>query len=234
MFKLIIFDFDGTLFDSFEAIATSVLRTFETLAPDVAAATDDLYSLIAVGAAPEITFRALQPDAAALDNFDEEKWVQKYRELYAVHGQPLTKPYPGAKEVILAIQERNIPIAIISNKAAAAVKTALENTGLNGLIPESLIIGEPMFEGKRKPNPAGYTDILLPRLKEVYGEDVLAKEGEVLMVGDTVTDILFARNIGTPVCWCRFGQGNAEECEKLKPDFTIDALPDFLTVIDSE
>ncbi|KAL4887474.1 haloacid dehalogenase-like hydrolase [Aspergillus karnatakaensis] len=234
MFKLVIFDFDGTLFDSFEAIATSVRLTFEALTPDVAAAADELYRLIAVGAPPEITFKALQPNGAATENFDETVWVNKYRELYAVHGQPLTKPYTGAKEVLIALHERNIPIAIISNKSVAAVKTALEKTGLNGLVPDSLIIGEPMFEGKRKPDPAGYTDILLPRLKEEYGEEILSREGEVLMVGDTITDILFARNIGSPVCWCRFGQGNKEECEKLKPEFTINALSEFEKVIASQ
>jgi phosphoglycolate phosphatase len=234
MFKLIIFDFDGTLFDSLEAIATSVCLTFETLAPDVTAPTDELHRLIAVGAPPEITFRALLPEGIALENFDEKTWVQKYRELYAIHGQPLTKPYPGAKDVLLTVQKQKIPVAIISNKSVAAVKIALDKTGLSELVPDSLIIGEPMFEGKRKPDPAGYTDILLPRLKEVYGEDALSGEGEVLMVGDTITDILFARNIGSLVCWCRFGQGNVEECEKLKPDFTIDALSEFLNLIDSQ
>ncbi|KAI9375545.1 HAD-like domain-containing protein [Aspergillus egyptiacus] len=233
MFKLIIFDFDGTLFDSFEAIATSVHRTFEALLPSHTPPAAELHRLISVGAPPEITFKALQPDAVKQE-FDEVKWVKKYRELYEIHGQPLTKPYPGAREVLLAVRERGIPVAIVSNKAVAAVKTALRAHGLGELVPERLIVGEPMFEGRRKPDPAGYKEILVPRLEEIYRQEALARDGEVLMVGDTVTDIRFARNIGSRVCWCRFGQGDVGDCEKREPDFTIDALLEILPIVASQ
>ena len=41
------------------------------------------------------------------------------------------------------------------------------------------------------------------------------------MLGDTETDIRFARNIGVPAFWARYGFGNAETCEALKPERTL-------------
>lgn len=233
--KLIIFDFDGTLFDSHAAITTSVQLTFNSLLPSYNPPLADLNRLISIGAPPEVTFKALQPQPGTDKlpdgtptpvGFDENTWVHEYRSIYAIHGQPLTKPYPGAREVLTTLRERGFKLAIISNKAVAAVKTALEAHGLDGIVDEELIIGEPMFGGKRKPDPAGYTDVLVPRLGREF-------EGEVLMVGDTVTDVLFARNIGARVCWCRFGQGDAEECEREKPEFEIERLADVIGVVDA-
>ena len=234
--KLIIFDFDGTLFDSLSAITTSVQLTFNALLPSYTPTPSDIHRLVSRGAPPEITCMALQPQSPVsvdgVDAFDEETWVRTYRQIYSVHGHPLTKPYPGAKEVLLSLREKGIPLAIISNKAVAAVKSALESHGLGGIINEELIIGEPMFaSGKRKPHPEGFTEVLLPRLKSVYGTAGY-DEGEVLMVGDTITDILFAKNIGAKACWCRFGQGNREECEKESPESGIDELIDVLGVVD--
>ncbi|KAL6236389.1 hypothetical protein BDW75DRAFT_114692 [Aspergillus navahoensis] len=234
--KLVVFDFDGTLFDSLSAITTSVQLTFNALLPSHTPPPSDLHRLISIGAPPEITFKALQPQlpksANEAINFDEETWVRTYRQIYSVHGHPLTKPYPGAKEVLLSLRDRGIQLAIISNKAVAAVKSALESHGLGGIIDEELIIGEPMFAGgKRKPHPEGFTEVLLPRLRRVYGTAEYG-DREVLMVGDTITDILFARNIGAKVCWCRFGQGNREECEKESPEFGVGELIDVLGVVD--
>ncbi|KAL5050251.1 hypothetical protein BDW71DRAFT_173469 [Aspergillus fruticulosus] len=234
--KLIIFDFDGTLFDSLSAITTSVQLTFNALLPSYTPPPSDIHRLISIGAPPEITFKALQPQSpepdSRADNFNEETWVRTYRQIYSVHGHPLTKPFPGAKEVLLSLQSRGIQLAIISNKAVAAVKSALESHGLDGIVDDELIIGEPMFAGaKRKPYPEGFTEVLLPRLRRVYGTAEYG-DGEVLMVGDTITDILFARNIGAKVCWCQFGQGNREECEKENPEFGVGELTDVLGIVD--
>ncbi|KAI9367380.1 HAD-like domain-containing protein [Aspergillus egyptiacus] len=229
--KLVILDFDGTLFDTVDAIIHCFNLTFEALLPGFTPDAAEMRRLISVGAPPEYTLQALQPKDSRADTFHDEIWVRKYRELYKIHGQALQKPFPGARDVLLELQKSEIPFAIISNKAAAAIKETLQRHGLSDLVDEKLIVGDPMYGENRKPHPAGYTDVLLPRLKQRYGEDWLAKEGEVVMVGDTVTDIKFARSIGARICWCRFGDGDKEACEKLKPDFTIEQLQDVLGLV---
>ncbi|RAL16885.1 HAD family hydrolase [Aspergillus homomorphus CBS 101889] len=249
-YDLILLDFDGTIFDSEEAIYSTMQKTYHHFHPTEPIPTTALRAQIAQGQAPEATFRALQPSAAAQATFNESLWISTYRALYATHGQPLTTPYPYTRTLLRALaRTHHIPVAVISNKAVAAVTTALRREGLlrgdweeeEGQIPEELVVGDGVFAvGGRKPHPSGFAEVLVPRLRAYFlacnrrgGEEGMRwLEGEVdmsrvLMVGDTVTDIRFARNIGSPVCWCRFGQGDPLECEALRPEFVIDDLREF-------
>ncbi|PYH45743.1 HAD family hydrolase [Aspergillus saccharolyticus JOP 1030-1] len=248
-YNLIILDFDGTIFDSHAAIVTTMLRTFQHFLPDhPLPPTEELNHLIAQGQSPEVTFRALlQHHPAALAAFDELEWVRTFRALYAIHGQPLTQPYPGAMDLVRTLtQAHKIPVAIVSNKGFPALRAGLETHGFFApdLIPEELVIGDGVFPGgKRKPDPAGFAEGLVPMLRgwfaargaETHQTWLDAPEGvdmqKVLMVGDTMTDIRFARNIGCPVVWCRFGQGIHAECEAAGPEFVVDDLREFVAKV---
>ncbi|PYI23831.1 HAD-like protein [Aspergillus japonicus CBS 114.51] len=244
-YDLIILDFDGTIYDSHEAIYTSMQRTFHHFLPDHPLPTTQLTALIAQGHSPEVTFRALLDPATAREVFDEATWITTYRTLYAEHGHPLTRPYPAAYDLVRTLtQTHRIPVAIVSNKAVGALRAALQRDGFLAFIPEALVLGDGAFpRGRRKPDPAGFTEGLVPRLKAYYSAhgggggggspEWLEREGgvdmrRVLMVGDTITDLRFARNLGCPVCWCRFGQGDAAECEAAGPEVVIDGLEEFV------
>lgn len=227
MTDLIILDFDGTLFDTREAIQHAANLTFTTLLSAYEIPLSKARRLMATGAGLPETFRALHPDPST---FDEEKWVSTYRSLYATHEEKFTKPFPGLRELLAGLHARGIPIAIVSNKAVPAIKAALEPTGLLEFVPEMLIIGDGMPGFKRKPDGASFTEVLVPRLKAVYGEGFEVDPGRVLMVGDTIADLEYARNIGARVCWCRFGQGDKEECEAFKADYAVDSLAEVLDI----
>ncbi|KAE8353317.1 HAD-like domain-containing protein [Aspergillus coremiiformis] len=226
---LVIFDFDGTLFDTHESISTSVKRTFDALLPTHTPPQPEIHRLIASGAGLTDVFRALHPDPTAVN---EDQWSEKYRALYATHGQRLVKAFPGARDLLVELQARQIPVAIVSNKGVAAVKTALERNGLAGYVPEHLIVGDKTPGAKRKPDPASFVDVLVPVLREKGGRAEVDGAG-VLVVGDTVADIQFARNIGGRVCWCRYGYGDRGACEALGPDFIVDALEEVVGIVKS-
>jgi phosphoglycolate phosphatase len=227
MISLAIFDFDGTLFDTHESISQTIKFTFDALST-YTPPQPEIHRLIASGAGLGDTFRALYPspnEFAAVEN----EWIEKYRALYATHGQQLIKAFPGAKDLLTELNARKVPIAIVSNKGVAAVKTALHRNGLDGYVPEDLIIGDKTPGAKRKPDPASFVDVLIPALRESYGVDIKAED--VLVVGDTVADIQFATNIGSNVCWCRYGYGDREACEELKPHFVVDSLAEVVGII---
>ncbi|KAB8254028.1 HAD-like domain-containing protein [Aspergillus pseudonomiae] len=225
---LAIFDFDGTLFDTHESISQTIKLTFEALLPAHAPPQPEVHRLIASGAGLSDTFRALHPDPATFA-LHETAWIEKYRALYATHGQLLIKAFPGAHTLLAELQAHTVPIAIVSNKGVAAVKTALERNGLAGYVPEDLIIGDKTPGAQRKPDPASFVDVLVPILEEKFGVKVAA-DG-VLVVGDTVADIQFARNIGGKVCWCRYGYGDRTACEGLGPDYVVDSLGEVVGII---
>ncbi|KAL7897711.1 HAD-like domain-containing protein [Trichoderma sp. SZMC 28014] len=228
--KLVIFDFDGTLFDTHASISHCIKLTFDTLltSPQDTPSEAEIHRLISSGAGLQDTFRTLQPanNAAAgkpqWTAESEERWIATYRELYAQHGQPLIKPFPSAVELLQQLRESGVVISIVSNKGVAAVVTALNGNGLEGAVDEELIVGDKTPGATRKPDTASFANVLLPRLRDAkYG----IKDGrDVLVVGDTVADIQFAANIGAKSVWCRYGYGDASACEGLRPDYTVDSL----------
>lgn len=230
MSSLVIFDFDGTLFDTHESISQTIKLTFDALLPDRVPPQDSIHRLIASGAGLADTFQALHPDPAAFTPAVETQWIDQYRALYATHGQTLIKAFPGAQALLAALTSRQIPIAIVSNKGVAAVKTALERNGLAGAVPDDLIIGDKTPGAKRKPDPASFVDVLLPVLRENYGLNAVDPTS-VLVVGDTLADVQFARNVGSKVCWCQFGYGDPATCLVAGPDFVVDSLAEVMGIV---
>ncbi|EEP78703.1 conserved hypothetical protein [Uncinocarpus reesii 1704] len=228
MTSLVIFDFDGTLFDTHGSIEHSIKLTFADLLPSHVPPQSEIHRLISSGAGLSDTFRALHPDAAAF-TASETKWIDKYRELYAVHGQLLIKAFPGAKSLLEELKAHHIPTAIISNKGVTAVQTALDRNGLGECVPEDLIIGDKTPGALRKPDPSSFAHVLVPALKARGITDV--RPGQVLVVGDTVADIQFAKNIEGRACWCRYGYGDREACEAMKPDFVVDSLDQVVAIV---
>ncbi|EHK46468.1 uncharacterized protein TrAtP1_005587 [Trichoderma atroviride] len=234
--KLVIFDFDGTLFDTHASISHCIKLTFDTLltSPQDTPSEAEIHRLISSGAGLQDTFRTLQPvkDAAAekaqWTAELEEGWIATYRELYAQHGQPLIKPFPSAVELLQQLLDSGVIISIVSNKGVAAVVTALNGSGLGGAVDEELIVGDKTPGATRKPDTASFTNVLLPKLRDAkHGVKELQgiEDGrDVLVVGDTVADIQFAANIGAQSVWCRYGYGDRNACEGLKPDYTVDSL----------
>ncbi|KAL3458298.1 HAD-like domain-containing protein [Aspergillus heterothallicus] len=233
--SLLIFDFDGTLFNTHASIKETIQLTFRTLLPDSPSPADsDIEAQIASGVGLADTFRSLHPTAQSsphLPPAEFENWVSKYRELYAKHGQNLVAAYPGAKLLLESVREKGIPMSIISNKGVEAVKTALANNGLEGFIPVEFIIGDKTPGAKRKPDVGSFVDVLVPRLKE---KGVNVEQAGVIVVGDTVADIGFARNLGCRVCWCRYGYGEREQCEGLTPDWVVDGLGEVVEILEGQ
>ncbi|EAW14583.1 HAD family hydrolase [Aspergillus clavatus NRRL 1] len=228
MTQLVIFDFDGTLFDTHNSIEQTIKQTFTTLLPLHTPPDSSIHRLISSGAGLADTFRSLHPTPETFTPDTETEWISTYRTLYATHGQSLIAAFPGAQKLLCELKNRNILTAIISNKGVAAVKTALERNNLQGLVPEDLIIGDKTPGAARKPDPSAFENVVVPALRS---KGVQVDPERVLVVGDTVADILFARNIGARACWCRYGYGDRSACEDLKPGFVVDSLEGVLGLL---
>lgn len=233
MASLVIFDFDGTLFDTHQSISHSIKLTFDALSPTQSPSESEVQRYISSGTGLSDTFRALTSSVGvAFDKDAEAEWTAKYREVYASDGQPLVRPFPGAKKLLQHLAARGIPVAIVSNKGVAAVATALARSGLADYVPRELIVGDRTPGATRKPDPSSYTAVLLPAIRQVHGVASL-DASKVLEVGDTVADVQFARNIGAKSCWCRFGYGDAKACAELEPDYVVDTLEQVISICDA-
>jgi len=211
-FKVVIFDYDGTLFDTRPAIMHCIARTFEECGRAVPGANAVALS-VQTGATLADTLLLLDAGLPRQDA-ELEELVATYRKLYRRHGARLARPFPGVTETLERLQHHGMTCAIVSNKGIEAIRMSLDEAGLEPLV--DFVLGdEPGVP--RKPDPAVMTDVILPRYAGTRRE-------EILTVGDTELDILFARRAGMSSCWASYGYGDLEKCRNLAPDYEISGI----------
>lgn len=199
-YRLAIFDFDGTLFDTRGAITHSIRRTFEQLGSPQPTA-DAISTTVAKGIGLDDTFSQLAPHLQTRKN-ELKDWVSTYRNIYKLESGQRVRPFGDARQLLSNLARSGLHIAVVSNKGVAAVNDALISHNL--AVHISLVVGDTPGIAK-KPDPMCFERIIKPH----FGDEVA---NNVVMVGDTATDIRFARNIGAHACWARYGYGNADEC----------------------
>ncbi|KAF5656752.1 phosphoglycolate phosphatase [Fusarium heterosporum] len=190
--EFVIFDFDGTLFNTDEAISHSIKLTFEVLLPASIPLESEVRKLIGSGRGLKDVLETLHPSP---ETFDQDQWTSTYRRIYSDEGQKLVSPFVGAKKLLESLHTRKVPVAVVSNKGVAAVETVLKNNGMGNIIPKDLIIGDNTPGAIRKPDPGSFTNVLAPAFKaRGLSQDMDISKG--LVIGDTEADLQFAHNIG--------------------------------------
>ena len=118
-----------------------------------------------------------------------------YKPYYTTHCQIKTQAYPGIPQALAALQQDH-PIAIVSNKPDAAVKTLCAQ-----YFPGVYALGETP-DCPRKPAP----DMVLRALKAIGADNGI-------YVGDSEVDVVTARNAGMPCVSVLWGFRDREDME---------------------
>ena len=217
----VILDFDGTLASSLEGILAcfqEALATFGYGRPSLAEVRRT------VGLTLEESVRILT--SGQCNGVKLAEVVDCYRALYTKKGRAMATLFPGAKETLAAISEMGIRILLVSNKSHKGLCRLAEHLGIDASVNMMLGVDETSF---RKPDARLFTETIAPRLAE-------PQPGRVLMVGDTESDLLFAKNAGLRVCWASYGYGDEAACKALSPEFIlpdIGQLPGLIHAINS-
>jgi phosphoglycolate phosphatase len=218
-FEVVVFDYDGTLFDTRPAIVHCIQRAFAACGrpmPELEA----IAGAVRTGLPLQETFfvldRNLHAERAALNEI-----VKTYRKIYLDEGAPLTKPYIGVKDALQDIHARGTKCVVASNKGIAAIRRSLDQSRLSFFV--DLVFGdEPGLP--KKPDPAILLDHILPRYARLQRE-------KALVVGDTEIDVLLARRAGIPCCWASYGYGETERCRALMPEHEISSIEELPALV---
>ena len=220
-FKVVIFDYDGTLFDTRPAIVHCIQRALAACGRPVPAL-EAIAGTVRTGLPLQETLLVLdenlRTERAALNEI-----VKTYRKIYLDEGAPLTKPFVGVRDALQDIHARGTKCVVVSNKGIAALRQSLDQCQLSSFV--DLVFGdEPGLP--KKPDPAVVIDHILPRYEPLRTE-------QMLVVGDTESDILLAKRTGIPCCWASYGYGETECCRQLAPEYEIsgiEQLPALVTL----
>jgi phosphoglycolate phosphatase len=219
--RTVIFDFDGTLASSLEGIHAcfaEALARFGYAEPSAGEVRRT------VGLTLEESVRILthrQRGGAQLGEV-----LDCYRALYKEKGRAMAALFPGAKAALLSIREMVVRIVLVSNKSHQGLCRMAEHLGIGADIDALHGVENGSY---RKPDARLYTETIAPLLPEPGGSGVL-------MVGDTESDLLFAKNAGLRSCWASYGYGDQVACRTLEPEFIlhdIAQLPGLIHSINS-
>ena len=217
-FEVVIFDYDGTLFDTRPAIVHCLRRSFEECGrriPGVDSVAD------AVRSGGTLLDTLLQLDRRlGRDRIALNELAVMYRKLYRSEGTALLRTFPGAAETLRQLGLNGAKCVVVSNKGIDAIQRSFDEAGVSPLI--DFVIGD-QPEFPKKPDPAIVTDFVIPRY--TAGRD------KILVVGDTEIDILFARRADVSCCWASYGYGEPRRCRMLEPQYMISAISELPAVI---
>jgi 2-phosphoglycolate phosphatase len=206
-FKAVVFDLDGTLIDSYDAIASSVnhVRAQRHL-PTMAESEVRRY----VGRGAEYLLRDTVPSGSLAEN------VQLYKAHHPSVMEALTRLLPEVKETLEQLHARGIRLAVCSNKPVAFSKRLLERLNLHRVF--ATVVGP---EDAPHPKPA-------PDMLEEVVRRLGLSRSEVLYVGDMVIDIETARAAQIAVWAVPTGSEEVRRLEEAKPDRLLHAFSELL------
>ena len=193
MKNYVLFDFDGTVFDSAEGITKSVKYALGKMGIEAelkdlmcfaGPPLDEMFSL-RYGMSPEQARRA----------------VELYRERYAPVGWAECSPFPGMRELMGKLRSKGIKLAVATSKPRHFAQRILEKYNMQNDF--DLVCGSEL-DGTR-----GQKWEVIEYALSLFG----IEPNEAIMVGDRKYDVIGAKKCGVSCVGVRFGYAEPGELE---------------------
>ncbi|MGB7594395.1 MAG: HAD family hydrolase [Erysipelotrichaceae bacterium] len=211
--EAVIFDLDGTIIDTIDGVKYAADLTLEKFGYPPH---DRLFYVGAIGGgARNLIVKALGPDSK--DETVVSTILKDFLVEYANNWSVGLSVYKGIYELIDQLLARGMKIGVNTNKPDNIAQNVVRKFFDEKQIVE--IVGS-QSTFPNKPNPAGTFHILdhfnvLPQ-NSVY-------------IGDSLSDILTAKNCGMPSIICTWGYGNSDEFKEA--DFIVNHPEEILKLI---
>lgn len=206
-----LFDFDGTLADSFAAITASTnhVRGLYGLPP---LPEPEVRGYVGYGL--ENLLESLVPGA------DTAEAVARYRDHHQTVIFEQTRLMPGVGEAIPELARRGYRMAVCSNKKVEFTKQLVAALGLGAYF--EAVLGPDDVGGRAKPDPA----MLSEGLKRLA-----VAPADAVYVGDMGIDVHTAKAAGVPVWIVLGGAAGHEDVTKTNPDRILSHFGEVLDLL---
>lgn len=193
-YELFVFDWDGTVMDTTTLIARGIQEAVKTMGyrvPELSVAK------AAIGLGWQDIMRTVIPDCP------ESRWDEfgeAYRAWY-IKREEEVPVVEGLEDLMKAMVANGLRLAVATGKSRKGLNRVFALTGLAPLFEETITVDESFS----KPNPA-----MLLELMDRTG----VPADKVVMIGDSVHDLMLAKNAGCDAVGVSYGASPKEELEK--------------------
>jgi len=210
MYKLIIFDWDGTLMDSAQKIANCIKSAAREMGIDEPS-DEQAKSIIGLE-----LIHALKILFPALDDQTFKEYVALYKHHFVVGDTTAQPMFQGVESGLSQLQETGVLMAVATGKSRTGMTRVFEEIKLEHYFVTTRCGDETLS----KPNPQMLHEIL----------DYTAIDPKnAIMIGDTSYDMLMAHNAGISGLGVSYGVHSKQE---LQQAHAIDVLDSFSEIID--
>ncbi|MBQ8538102.1 MAG: HAD-IA family hydrolase [Ruminococcus sp.] len=215
MYKLVVFDLDGTLCDTLSDLCNAV--NFALKSENLPTHPLSAYNKFVGNGINNLIKQVL------VDKADDEQLFKKVKahfdSYYPQHLCDDTVPYDGVEDLLSTLRSLNIKTAVHSNKPHAYVPHILKTLFPNHSFE---IAWGKRDDCQRKPSPQALIEMM----------DLLdVDKSQVLYVGDSDVDVLTAHNAGVSVCGVEWGFRGREELLSAGADYVVSDTKELLNVI---
>lgn len=208
----VLFDFDGTVMDTNNVILMSWQHTFQTLENR---REDERRLFKTFGEPLETTMKKFFPHVPV------EESIEIYRSFHRDNFGELINLFPGMKELLAEVKIRGYKTGLVTSRLEQTTLQGLEKYCIKDYF-DVLVTADDTKKHKPDPEPI---NIALERL------DSSPKNS--IMVGDTMYDILCAKNAGVDVALVAWSAAlkEDEDFNGSEPDYIIHRAEDLLDII---
>lgn len=213
MYKLFLFDFDGTLIDSDPMLEASFKDLYLKYKPLETLKKEKLLTF----SGPPIK----ETLAKEFPDINQEIILNEFLSLSRKYNATLVKPYPGVVEFLSFLKKKNIPFALITSKGKSSTMQVLKVTGLDVFFDFVITSNDVK---NCKPNPEGVN----LAIKHFHIQSLK----DVIYIGDSEFDYLVSKNAGVSFGYVTFSPRKIEKDAKV--DVKIKSFLDYLTDLENE
>ncbi len=211
-YKLVVFDWDGTLMDSAGDIVEAIQQSIAAMQLP---ARDDRSVRRMIGLGLEDAFGRLFPDierSALLQVADE------YRRRFGARPRVYGQAFPGVEAMLDELAGAQRQLAVATGKSRRGLDKALTTTGWQARFVATRCADE------TEPKPS-------PRMLHELLDELQLSPGQALMIGDTTYDMEMARQAGMDAVAVGWGVHEVDELAEagaLSVLETLEALPAWM------
>ena len=206
-YPLIVFDWDGTLFDS----AGNIVRSLQAAVAEMGGTPPSSEAARhVIGLSLQQVLETIAPD---IPSHRLPLLAQAYREQYRQHQHDITL-FDGVRDMLMALKARGHLLAIATGKSYSGLNEALDAVGLRHVFDDTRTADQTAS----KPDP-----LMLNELMDTFNTAPV----QTLMVGDTTHDLLMAHNAACPAVAVAYGAHDAAGLAALRPLHLATSIADL-------